>query len=125
MLSSAPVVTSIPVVDLQRAKAFYLDKLGLKEGMTAPDGGVILNAGEGTRLFLYQRGQTKADHTVASFKVADVLGTVNALKAKGVQFESYDMGELKTDSNNIARMGDLQACWFKDPEGNILCVSNM
>jgi catechol 2,3-dioxygenase-like lactoylglutathione lyase family enzyme len=124
MLGSAPVVTNVPVVDLQRAKAFYTEKLGLKEAMSAPDG-IFLDAGQGTKLFLYQRAATKADHTVASFKVDDVLSVVTALKAKGVTFESYDMGEIKTGADNIARVGDLQASWFKDTEGNILCVANM
>ena len=125
MLSSAPVVTNIPVVDLERAKSFYREKLGLKEADSNP-GGVAFQAGQGTIVFLYQRPEaTKAEHTVASFKVDDVQSTVNALKAKGVTFESYDMGDLKTDQDNIARMGPLQASWFKDPEGNILCVANM
>jgi predicted enzyme related to lactoylglutathione lyase len=125
MLNSAPVVANVPVVDLQRAKAFYLEKLGLKE-LIADPGGVYMEAGQGSKLFLYQRGEpTKAEHTVASFKVDDVPAAVTALKAKGVEFESYDMGDLKTDENNIARMGDLQASWFKDTEGNILCVGNM
>lgn len=124
MLGSAPVVANVPVVDLERAKSFYTDSLGLKVAMTVPDG-IVFEAGQGTRIFLYQRGATKADHTVASFKVDDVAGTVVGLKAKGVAFESYDMGELKTDANNIAHIGPLQAAWFKNTEGNILCVANM
>ena len=125
MLGGAPVVANVPVVDLQRARSFYTDKLGLKEIMSDP-GGVYFEAGQGSKLFLYQRGEpTKAEHTVASFKVDDVLSAVNGLKAKGVKFESYDLGEIKTDSNSIAHLGDLQASWFKDTEGNILCVGNM
>ena len=54
-----------------------------------------------------------------------MLAAVKGLKAKGVKFESYDMGEIKTDADNIARTGDLHASWFKDTEGNILCVANM
>lgn len=125
MLSSAPVVANVPVVNLQRARTFYSDKLGLKETMSQP-GAAYFEAGQGTKIFLYERGEpTKAEHTAASFKVDDVPSAVNALKAKGVTFEAYDMGEIKTDANNIAHMGDLQASWFKDTEGNILCVGNM
>ena len=126
MLGSAPVVANIPVVDMQRARDFYTQTLGLKEQPAAEPGAVFMDAGEGTRLFLYQRGEpTKAEHTAVSFKVGDVPGTVKGLKAKGVAFESYDMGEIKTDADNITRLGDLMAAWFKDPEGNILCVANM
>jgi catechol 2,3-dioxygenase-like lactoylglutathione lyase family enzyme len=125
MLGSAPVVANVPAVDLQRARSFYADKLGLKELGGMPDG-AMFEAGQGSKIFIYERPEaTKAEHTAASFKVDDVLAAVKALKAKGVTFESYDMGELKTDADNIARMGDLQASWFKDTEGNILCVANM
>src|SRR5437667_9554091 len=99
MLGSAPVVANVPAVDLQRARAFYADKLGLKESAMGPDG-VYFEAGQGTKIFMYERSEaTKAEHTAASFKVDDVLATVNALKGKGVKFESYDVGEIKTDAN--------------------------
>jgi predicted enzyme related to lactoylglutathione lyase len=126
LLGSAPVVANIPVVDLQRARTFYTQTLGLKEHPAAEPDAVYMDAGEGTRLFLYRRGEpTKAEHTAISFKVGDVPSTVQNLKSKGVKFESYDMGEIKTDADNIAHVGELAAAWFKDPEGNILCVANM
>lgn len=69
-------------------------------------------------------GAPKATNTVASFKVDDVLATVNELKGKEVTFESYDMPEIKTDENNIATFGEYKAAWFKDPDGNILALGN-
>ena len=112
MLGSAPVVANIPVVDMQRAKTFYTQTLGLKQQPAVEPDAVYMDAGEGTRLFLYQRGEpTKAEHTAISFKVGDVSATVKDLKAKGVKFESYDMGEVKTDADNIAHLGELMAAW--------------
>jgi predicted enzyme related to lactoylglutathione lyase len=126
MLGSAPVVANIPVVDMERARSFYTQKLGLAEQPSPEPDALYLDAGHGTRLFLYQRAEpTKAEHTAASFKVDDVLATVSGLKARGVNFEAYNTGDIKTDADNIAHFGDLMAAWFKDPEGNILCVANM
>lgn len=124
-LGSAPAVTVLTASDVQRAKTFYTEKLGLKVApINDPTGGVYLEAGDETNIYVYNSGAPKATNTVASFKVGNVLSVVNELKQKGVRFESYDMGELKTDQNNMVRMGDFEAAWFKDTEGNILCVSN-
>ncbi len=124
MLADSYVHPTLPVVDLERALKFYEGKLGLKVLSRDPSPGAVLEAGGGSRLYLYQRGATKADHTVASFKVDDVEATVKVLKEKGIVFEEYDMPGLKTDEG-VATMGDLKAAWFKDTEGNILGLSNM
>ena len=124
MLTNAAAHPTLPVVDLERARTFYEGKLGLKVIRTDSSLGALLQAGEGTRLYLYQRAATKADHTVASFTVKDVEATVKELKAKGVVFEDIDTPGLKT-VDGIATMGEMKGAWFKDTEGNILAVSNM
>jgi catechol 2,3-dioxygenase-like lactoylglutathione lyase family enzyme len=125
MLSSASVYATIPVVDLKRARRFYEDKLGLKVVREDPSPGAEIEAGHGTRFYLYQRGATKADHTVAGFKVKDVEAEVKALKAKGVKFEEYDIPSMGIKTvNGIATMDGLKSAWFKDTEGNILGISN-
>jgi catechol 2,3-dioxygenase-like lactoylglutathione lyase family enzyme len=126
-LANATAVTTLTASDMDRAKAFWTEKLGLKLASEQPDpGGAYLEAGNGTNIFIYNSGAPKATNTVVSFKVDDVLATVNELKGKGVQFESYDMGEIKTDENNIATWeGKYHAAWFKDSEGNIICVGNL
>ena len=71
MLVNAPVAPTIPVVDLDRASKFYEDKLGLKPcGETFQ--GKVYEAGKGTQIILYQREQTKADHTILGFEVEDL-----------------------------------------------------
>ena len=120
MLGDAPVIASLPVVDLDRAKKFYQEILGLKPIDQNP-GGVTLESGNGTNLFLYPRGATKADHTVAGFLVQDVEKEVRELKGKGVVFEEYNTPEIKT-VDSIATLGPMKGAWFKDTEGNILRV---
>ncbi len=125
MLTNAPVAPTLPVVDMERAKQFYTEKLGLKLSSAQDDvGGMMFDCGEGTKLFLYQRGQTKADNTAASFKVDNVEAEVAELRGKGVVFEEYDFPGLKTE-NGIATIGKTKGAWFKDTEGNILAVTEM
>ena len=124
MLANSPISPTIPVVDLDRAKRFYETTLGLKTVPANNDntsGIAIFECGDGTRVELYQRGPSKADHTIATFEVSDIEEEVNMLKGKGVNFEEYDMPEIKTQ-NGIATQGSVKAAWFKDSEGNILCI---
>jgi hypothetical protein len=78
----------------------------------------------GTKLYIYQRGATKADHTVAGFAVADVEAEVKELKARGVVFEEVEAPGFKT-VDGIATMNGMKAAWFKDTEGNILAISDI
>ncbi len=121
MLGDAPVHATLPVVDTERAKGFYIDKLGLKL-KKEDEGGVWLEAGEGSGLFLFKRAPTKADNTAAEFTVSNLESVVAGLKSKGVTFDHYDMPGVTWDGD-IATMGPYKAVWFKDSEGNILSVS--
>jgi predicted enzyme related to lactoylglutathione lyase len=124
MLANSPIRPTIPVVDLARAKKFYETTLGLKPVHANNDNTssiAIFECGDGTLMELYQRGPSKADHTVATFEVFDIEEEVNMLREKGVNFEEYDMPEIKTQ-NGIATQGSVKAAWFKDSEGNILCI---
>lgn len=124
MLTNAAIHPTLPAVDIERARKFYEGTLGLKVLQTDPSPGIQFQAGEGTTLYVYQRGATKAEHTVASFTVKDVEASVKELKAKGVTFEEYDSPGLKT-VDNIADLGGVKGAWFKDTEGNTLAVTNM
>jgi predicted enzyme related to lactoylglutathione lyase len=123
MLGSAPVISTMPAVDLSRAKAFYTQKLGLKPA-DVPDseGALLFEAGDGTRIFLYEREGTKADHTAATFLVENIETVLNGLMDRGVVFEQFDFGEIKTDKNGIAVIGNTKGAWFKDSEGNIIAL---
>jgi len=119
MLSKAPVSPTLPVVDLERAKRFYREKLELKPVPASEPDAARFECGGGTQLYLYKRAATKADNTAAAFQVSDIEGTIRELKNKGIKFEEYDFPGLKT-INSIATIGSSKAAWFKDTEGNIL-----
>jgi catechol 2,3-dioxygenase-like lactoylglutathione lyase family enzyme len=123
MLQDFPVYPVLPVVDLERAKKFYTQTLGLSVAKET-EGGITFKAGDSTKLYVYKRGLTKADHTVSTFMVLDIEKTVDDLIAKGVVFEQYDYPELKTDKKGIvvSKIEGEKAAWFKDPDGNILAL---
>lgn len=124
MLTNRPVVTTIPAVDLNRALSFYQDTLGLMLESTPFPGYAMLKAGNDTQIMLYERAPSHCDHTAAAFEVEDIEAEMRELKAKGVNFEEYDMPGLKT-VNGIATMNGSKSAWFKDTEGNILSLSQM
>jgi catechol 2,3-dioxygenase-like lactoylglutathione lyase family enzyme len=121
MLADARIGANVPVSNLEEAVSFYGGKLGLglfERGEGEPYAR-FAGAGE-TKLGVYESktaGQSR--HTLASFVVDDVRTVVDALKAKGVTFEEYDMPGIKTE-DGVAAMGDTHAAWLKDPDGNIL-----
>ena len=123
MLGNAMVAAILPAEDMARAKAFYTGKLGLTVASDNQDG-LMLNAGNGTMLFIYPYGKTKAEHTVAGFNVSDIEATVKEIRAAGVVFEEYDLPGLKT-VDGIVTSPTSKAAWFKDTEGNILSLIQM
>ena len=123
MFSNDQVAAILPAADLERTKKFYINKLGLDEPVKVAPATLQFECGEGSSLILYQRDAgTKADHTVAGWLVDDVKEAVDELQGRGIAFEQYDMPNLKTDKDGIAMIGQTKSAWFKDPEGNILCV---
>ena len=122
-MSITGVSPTLPVSDLKRSEKFYQEKLGLKVIREDPSPGATLKAGD-CELYIYQRAPTKADHTVAAFRVKDVESSVKELRGKGIKFEEYDMPNLKT-RDGIFSMDGYKAAWFKDPDENIVAISNM
>ena len=121
MLKNAPVHATIPCADLERAKAFYADKLGLTPSSDQP-GGAFYDAGDGTRFFLFpSQGAASGTHTQMGFRVPDIETTVRDLKARGVTFEEYDFPTFDK-ATSIAQTGPVRSAWFKDSEGNLLGV---
>ena len=111
-----------PIVDVARAKKFYQDVLGLTLKREDEARGVLVfEAGKGSLIELYKRGATKADNTAMTFFVTDIEKYVNELKAAHVVFEEFEMGDQKM-TNSIMTTESEHAAWFKDTEGNILCL---
>lgn len=122
MLSQYKVFANIGVKNLGAAKEFYGDKLGLSQIDGNDAGGITYKCGGDTVLFVYETeygGTNKA--TTATWEVSDIESVVDDLKSKGVTFENYDMPNV-TKNGDIHIFGTMMAAWFKDPDGNILCV---
>ena len=119
MLTSARAQTALPAQDLERAKAFYRDKLGLQPFETDADN-ARFRVGDGSEFNVFRTmGAPSGTHTQMAFLVGDIAGEVRELKSRGVTFEEYDFPGLKT-KDGIAEAGGAKAAWFKDSEGNLL-----
>lgn len=119
MLDSSKAFSSFAVNNLQKAKQFYAETLGIK--VKESKEGLELHPGS-TDVFIYPKADhTPATFTVLNFLVDDIEAAVDELKQKGVRFEHYE-GEIKTDEKGIHRNGGPTIAWFKDPAGNILSV---
>ena len=121
MLQRSPMYSYIPVKDVARARQFYEGKVGLKPREEIA-GGVVYEFGKGTACFLYptpNAGNSTASQ--AFWQVDDVEREVAELKARGVEFENYDMPGKKSPSG-VVEAGGAKAAWFKDSEGNILAI---
>jgi catechol 2,3-dioxygenase-like lactoylglutathione lyase family enzyme len=128
-LRDAKVATRLPAQDLDRARTFYADRLGLEPVDERP-GGLLYRVG-GCEFALFQSmGRATGDHTQMGFEVADIESTVAELKARGVVFEEYDVPGLTTRDavadieGNYPSKGASgeRAAWFRDSEGNMLGV---
>ena len=121
LFREAKSFSSFSVNDLQKAKEFYGQTLGLDVSET-PEG-LELHTGDNT-IFLYPKpNHTPASFTVLNFAVDDIEEAVDELSALGVSLEHYNLPDIKTDERGIARGPEGPTiAWFKDPAGNILSV---
>lgn len=120
MFSYSEAFSGFSVDDLQKAKIFYSDVLGLE--VAAQKEGLSVNIGKGTMVFIYPKpNHQPSTFTILNFKVDDVEKAVDELTAKGVQFEHYT-GQMATDEKGIFRSGGPLIAWFKDPAGNFISV---
>ena len=119
MLETNKAFSSFSVNDLEKAKQFYAQTLGLKV-KESPEG-LELHPGQQS-IFIYPKpNHEPATFTVLNFQVNNIDAAVDELKQKGVSFEHYE-GEIKTDAKGIHRDNGPTIAWFKDPAGNILSV---
>ena len=124
MLNDSRVEANIPAGDLRRARDFYADKLGLTPTEEFSDVALVYRTAGGTTFNVYLTEYAgQAGHTIAQWHVDDIESEVRDLKAKGVGFEVYaDMPGAEWDGEIAAIPGMGRAAWFKDSEGNIMCI---
>ena len=121
MISKSPITTIIPVDDMSRATTFYRDTLGLTDLGDSMAGNHALRTAAGSAVELMPAPGDHTSHTVLSFEVDDIVREIADLEGRGVRFEDYDTPQLKTEGH-IASAGSEKAAWFKDSEGNFLCL---
>ena len=114
MLDDAMLVPTVAVTDLDRAKRFFGEQLGLSMLDETPFA-VRYAAGKGTQVSV-RRGQPNVGQTVAHFEVDDLDSLIRDPTARGVTFEEY---ETPKTTNFIAQVGPARGAWFKDPDGNV------
>lgn len=120
-LATSRVHATLPAQDLERARRFYSERLGLEPSETGL-GGLFYDMGDGTRFFLFQTsGMPSGEHTQLGFHTTDIETLVADLRARGVEFEEYDVPGLKTIRGIASREG-VSSAWFKDSEGNLLGI---
>ena len=127
-LRSASVATRLPAQDLDRARAFYSEKLGLEPVEERP-GGLRYVCGEGEFVLFESGGEPSGTHTQIAFEVDDIEATVAELRGRGVAFEEYDVPGLRTENgiaeiegNYPSRGSADRGAWFRDSEGNMLGI---
>ena len=122
IFKEAKTFSSFSVTDLQQAKEFYGQKLGLR--VSEQPEGLAINLPDGNSVFLYAKpNHTPASFTVLNFIIDDIEDAVDELGRLGVRMEKYNQPNLQTDERGIHRGGrGPTIAWFKDPAGNIISV---
>jgi catechol 2,3-dioxygenase-like lactoylglutathione lyase family enzyme len=129
VLANSSVATRLPAQDLDRARAYYSEKLGLEPSEERP-GGLLYRCASGEFALFQSEGAPSGSHTQMAWEVDDIEAAVALLKARGVVFEEYDSAGLTTldgiaeVSGNYPSKGGLgeRAAWFEDSEGNLLAI---
>jgi predicted enzyme related to lactoylglutathione lyase len=126
MLNDSRVEANLPAGDLARARTFYADKLGLTPHTEVEGIQLVYRTAGGTTFNVYETEYAgQAGHTLAQFHVDDIESEVKELETKGVTFERYDMPGVQWAGAIAALPGMGRAAWFKDSEGNILCLDQL
>ena len=120
-ITSAPMHPTLAVSDLERSRAWYADRLGWEPVFEAPDPLVYQVGASYFTLFTTQNAGT-AKNTVMNWNVADLRAEMERLRARGLTFEDYDFGEIRTEDGIMTDPTGGLTAWFKDPDGNTVGV---
>jgi catechol 2,3-dioxygenase-like lactoylglutathione lyase family enzyme len=128
MLKDGRVAARLPAQDLERARSFYSEKLGL-EPLEVREGGLRYVCGGCEFALFASAGAPSGEHTQMGWEVDDIEATVRDLRARGVVFEEYDFPGLTTvdgiaeiDGNYPSKGNAERGAWFRDSEGNLLGI---
>jgi catechol 2,3-dioxygenase-like lactoylglutathione lyase family enzyme len=119
MLAERRAHATLPVADLDAAKAFWGDRLGFEAIEDNPVAVMYRGGDDSVFVVTLSSGRATGAHTQIGFTTPDIEGDVADLKARGVTLEEYDVPGLRT-ADSIATTGAGRAAWFKDPDGNLV-----
>jgi catechol 2,3-dioxygenase-like lactoylglutathione lyase family enzyme len=123
MLTDANILAVLPAKDINRAKDFYRDKLGMEPSDSMEEGSVLYRCGNGTGFLIYQTENAgTAKNTQMGWETDNLEREMQDLRGRGVVFEDYDFPGLKTE-NGLATGSFGKGAWFLDSEGNILNIT--
>jgi catechol 2,3-dioxygenase-like lactoylglutathione lyase family enzyme len=122
MLANSKAFSGFAVDDLDSARRFYGETLGLNVELLDPENGLLTLHLEGDLdvLAYLSPDMTPPSYTILNFSVDDIDQAVDDLAARGVSFEHYE--EMPQDEKGVMREGRPLIAWFKDPAGNTLSV---
>jgi catechol 2,3-dioxygenase-like lactoylglutathione lyase family enzyme len=123
MIADKQTYTTLPVSDVERARRFYRDLLGMREEIVT-EGGVMYGSG-GTRFFVFPSRYRAAGHTQMSWQVGNIKHEVAELKGKGIKFEEFDLPGIKSVEGIVQSGPNVWTAWFKDPDGNLLGLTQV
>jgi catechol 2,3-dioxygenase-like lactoylglutathione lyase family enzyme len=121
-LADGQIAARIPVRDLERAKAWYSEKLGLEPVEERPGGARYEGASGGFTLF-ESEGQASGTHTQMAWEVDDFEATIEELRARGVSFEEFGITEVPGHYPSKEARGE-KAAWFRDSDGNLFGIGS-
>jgi catechol 2,3-dioxygenase-like lactoylglutathione lyase family enzyme len=129
ILASSDVQTRLPAQDLERARRFYAEKLGLHP-VEERDGGLRYRCGSTLFALFASAGEPSGTHTQMGWKVNDIEAAVTELRGRGLDFEEYDLPGFETRDGIVDIHGNYpsdggigeRAVWFRDSEGNLLGI---
>jgi catechol 2,3-dioxygenase-like lactoylglutathione lyase family enzyme len=124
MLANSKAFSGFAVDDLDQARQFYDETLGLDVEVLDEENGLFTLhlAGDRDTIMYLSPGMTPASYTILNFPVDDIDQAVDELSSRGVRFEQYGNDEMPQDEKGVMREGGPFIAWFKDPAGNTLSV---
>lgn len=127
LLAKGRVATRLPAQDLDRARAFYAEKLGLHPAEERP-GGLLYHSAGGSFALFASAGAPSGSHTQMGWDVDDIEAVVAELRSRGLVFEEYDLpwrsvdGIVTVPGNYPSKGTGERAVWFHDSEGNLIGI---
>ena len=123
-----PIAPTLPAADIERAKRWYQDKLGLRPSIELPGGaGLMYTAGGNPMGFILYESEFAgtAENTAVAWAVENIDVVIADLRSRGVKFEEYEDADYRTEKGIASDESGAKAAWFKDSEGNILNLTQL